>query len=270
MSKPKKKLKLRDLSRTHPTSEESRKLHESVLNAEPTTTAIIRAVMVEIELESSIRGELLGTRKPSNSDEEWDALVDENGPLGSFHRKILIGLALGLYSAEIADNLHIVRNIRNAFAHAKKLITFDHELIVAALKRVALPPVNKRLFKLIRSLRFGARESFILLCGELTTEILKIRNAALRKKVARAHREKKEFKRKNRRLARETMKLRQEIEAAKALVIPNIATLLLSPLWPLLLARLNQTVDPNAKGVETALPNMIEPSKNNGKKETIN
>src|SRR5262249_12368025 len=60
-------------------------------------------------------------------------LVADNGPLNSFSSKIITGYALGIYDESMRNDLQIVRNIRNVFAHSKKLIQFDHPLIVKEL-----------------------------------------------------------------------------------------------------------------------------------------
>jgi len=58
------------------------------------------------------------------------ALFDGYGPLASFFAKIDIGFALGLYNAKTRFDLHVIRSIRNDFAHAVEDITFaDNEVI---------------------------------------------------------------------------------------------------------------------------------------------
>jgi len=50
--------------------------------------------------------------------------------MGSFANKIIMGQAIGLYGQQTRRNLDIIRAIRNAFAHAKRPISFgDDELI---------------------------------------------------------------------------------------------------------------------------------------------
>jgi hypothetical protein len=45
--------------------------------------------------------------------------------MGSFFASIELGYALGLYGNLLRDDLHTIRTIRNAFAHAMKPLTFD-------------------------------------------------------------------------------------------------------------------------------------------------
>jgi hypothetical protein len=74
-------------------------------------------------------------------------LVGDNGPLHSFYSKIVTGYALGIYDDGIRDNLHIVRNIRNAFAHSKKLIQFDHPAVVTELRKATASAIPKKHWK---------------------------------------------------------------------------------------------------------------------------
>ena len=62
-------------------------------------------------------------------------LVDDIGPLNSFYSKIVIGYALGIYEMISVATYTIVCNIRNAFAHSKKLIQFDHPAVVNELRK---------------------------------------------------------------------------------------------------------------------------------------
>jgi hypothetical protein len=130
MTSRKAKLKLRDLSRLQPEFQEARDVRSGVLHKKehPIATAILGAVMVEYELET-----LLRSKFKRKDDETWAMLVADNGPLNSFYSKIVAGYALGIYDESMRDDLHIVRNIRNVFAHSKKPIQFDHPLIVKEL-----------------------------------------------------------------------------------------------------------------------------------------
>jgi hypothetical protein len=51
------------------------------------------------------------------SPQQSDSLIDGNGPLSSFSSRIDISHRLGMISAELARALHLVRRIRNDFAH---------------------------------------------------------------------------------------------------------------------------------------------------------
>src|ERR1017187_321469 len=78
-------------------------------------------------------------RKLDRRDEKtWDDLTGDNGALGTFHKKIQMGYALRIYNEETRQNLDIVRAVRNAFAHTKVLIDFNHALIIKELMKVKI------------------------------------------------------------------------------------------------------------------------------------
>jgi DNA-binding MltR family transcriptional regulator len=124
------KAKLRDLNRL---PLDTSALSDAFLKPQhPITTAILGAVMVEHELDHLLRSKL-----KHKDDKTWETLTDDRGPLNSFHSKIAMGYALGIYDQGMRSDLDIVRNIRNAFAHSKKLIQFNDPAVLAELKKAS-------------------------------------------------------------------------------------------------------------------------------------
>ena len=80
-------------------------------------TRFLGAVFVEHELEQIIHNRLSKIDMAT-----WSGLLQDNGPLATFNQKILLGFALGIYDKQTRENLKIISNIRNAFAHSKRLI----------------------------------------------------------------------------------------------------------------------------------------------------
>lgn len=74
--------------------------------------AIVGAAWVEEELQASIESFLSKEKKA------WERLFRKSGPLSSFSAKIDLALLLGIVSAVIASDLHIIRDVRNEFAHS--------------------------------------------------------------------------------------------------------------------------------------------------------
>jgi hypothetical protein len=140
----KKKPKLRDLSRALPTREEADALYNQlVADAQhPVVVAITGAALLEYELEMRIR-----ERIPKMTDAQWEALTGNEGPLSTFYTKISLAEALRLISGPIKDALNTVRAIRNAFAHAKRTFTFDHELIRKELSSITVPTKNSKRYR---------------------------------------------------------------------------------------------------------------------------
>ena len=52
-------------------------------------------------------------------------IFENYGPLSTFSAKIDLAFALGIFDEKTRKNLHVIRKIRNAFAHSSKAITFD-------------------------------------------------------------------------------------------------------------------------------------------------
>ncbi len=74
--------------------------------------AIVGVAWVEEELEAAIRSFLNDDRKA------WDRLFGRSGPLSTLSAKIDLARLLGMCSKVITSDLHILREVRNDFAHA--------------------------------------------------------------------------------------------------------------------------------------------------------
>jgi len=72
------------------------------------------------------------------------ALLGNSGPLGTFSSRIDVSFCLGLISKQELDDLHIIRGIRNDFAHKLIKTSFDE----APIKDKCLSlKMYKRVFK---------------------------------------------------------------------------------------------------------------------------
>lgn len=90
--------------------------------------AIVFGSMLEHALEVSITATLYGTKDSKKHLFSYD----EDGVLASFASKISIGYGLGLYERGMRDDLRLIKDIRNVFAHARVRIDFEHAAISAA------------------------------------------------------------------------------------------------------------------------------------------
>lgn len=152
--------RLRDLSRLPP--EELVAVGDAFIKSQhPITTAILGAVMVEHGLEQLLRSTL-----KHKDDKTWAMLTADNGPLRPFYCKIAMGYALGAYDDSVRSDLTIVRTIRNAFAHSKKLIKFDHPAVVAALRKATTSSALPK--------GLDERRLYINLCLRLTLKLMRI------------------------------------------------------------------------------------------------
>jgi hypothetical protein len=169
-----KKPKLRDLSSKPLTIQEQHNLIWAVCGATaPISCAILGAVLVEHELEESIR------RRLSVKEEDiWLEMLDEQGPLSTFSRKINLASALKIIDATSKRNLDVVRAVRNAFAHSKQIIDFEHHLVAGELKKIIVPSVAKRSFASVQKQK-GGQTKYALLCILLCTILSKRRAKSL-------------------------------------------------------------------------------------------
>jgi hypothetical protein len=80
---------------------------------------ILVASLLDVALESLIRNSLVPN--PCREDELFDP---PNAPLSSFSAKISFAHRLGLVSRKFSRDLHLIRKIRNEFAHNVRECTF--------------------------------------------------------------------------------------------------------------------------------------------------
>jgi DNA-binding MltR family transcriptional regulator len=168
------KPKLRDYSQKPLTPEEKTALLAAIKAQQfPIPTAILGAVMVEHEMEL-----LLRRRLKRNDDDTWEELLNESGPLRSFYSKIILGYAMGLYDEKIQHDLNIIRTIRNAFAHSKKILTFDDKLIIGEILRAH--NVRKRDKKWLQKSPTpdSARTFYITICYSVAIKLMQLRGRA--------------------------------------------------------------------------------------------
>jgi hypothetical protein len=95
------------------------------------------AVILAAQVENTLRAAILSRMVLEEREEA--RLFGPDMPLGTFSAKIKIGFALGVYGPETRTDLDTIREIRNAFAHARKPIKFNTPEIAAACARLRSP-----------------------------------------------------------------------------------------------------------------------------------
>ncbi len=184
MSRGKKKKDLRSLSRKKPSTAERMALLEFALNGPAIVAAITGLATVEIELET-----IIIKRLSRYSEDRSRLLLEENAPLETFYQKILMGYALGLYDEDTKANLTIIKNIRNAFAHARIKLNFEHKEIKDALGDLKLPKdTRSKRYKTLKDLKEQNPPQFIylLFCMDIASQLMKRRVKTLAAKVSRS------------------------------------------------------------------------------------
>ena len=68
-----------------------------------------------------------------------DSLGRALGKRSSFARMVEAGYERGLYQSLVRNDLHVIRNIRNAFGHVTKPITFDTPEVIQEICKLQYP-----------------------------------------------------------------------------------------------------------------------------------
>lgn len=115
---------------------------------------------------------LVGRNLPSLKDcteKEYNYAFRHEGPLGTFSACIDMAFYLQLIDANLRDQLHDLRNMRNAVAHTRRRVTLEDAELRNVAKRL-MPP--KGMFKLLEDTHDGYRRTLagegMLICTTLT------------------------------------------------------------------------------------------------------
>jgi DNA-binding MltR family transcriptional regulator len=71
--------------------------------------------------------------------ETANAMLDSSGPIGSFLNKAKCAYCLGIISKGCFNNLALLAEIRNRFAHKLDVLSFDHESVASDCKKLTMP-----------------------------------------------------------------------------------------------------------------------------------
>jgi DNA-binding MltR family transcriptional regulator len=139
------------------------------LNAESDRGAVILACsLFDIALKAKIKSFL--TPISSSADEIFD---DANAPLATFSSKINMAFRLGIISQSLKRDLHLLRDIRNSFAHNIEECSFEAPEITSTLKTIKEQSKFIDRFKEIRESCFqpGNKGDFIMFATMLLSTL---------------------------------------------------------------------------------------------------
>lgn len=108
---------------------------EDMLSGSDRAVAILGAALVD----SQLRACLL---KKFDGKSYVEKALDGREFLSTFSARITATRMLGLFSDRLADDLTIIRKIRNDFAHSPLAIGFSTQSIVARCKKLTVPDLN--------------------------------------------------------------------------------------------------------------------------------
>lgn len=124
---------LRRLSRKMPAPPEIEKMMDALRDEGDMTVAIMAGSFLEIELERLILSRF--KRKDSNLNGQ---IFQNRGPLSDMHSKILLADAMGFITSPMADELHSLKVVRNAFAHSRTPLKFDNDLVTKEIESLKM------------------------------------------------------------------------------------------------------------------------------------
>ena len=87
-----------------------------------------------------------------------DELLDGDAPLSTFSVKINLVYRLGLIDAEFARALHLIRRIRNSFAHETTKCELNSGPHGDRIKELAIPVVHFSRYKSFKKIIFPKKE----------------------------------------------------------------------------------------------------------------
>lgn len=130
-------------------------------------------------LVSSLLDELIGSLLKSyfipNPNSEDSLFSNATSPLSNFSSKIDLAFRLGLISSKFARDLHIVRKIRNSFAHDLYNCNFNNGSVKSRINELENSvAISKNINNLNRpdDLLKGARGMFLYITAHMVGEII--------------------------------------------------------------------------------------------------
>ena len=143
-------------------------VHAELLGGNDRSTIITLASHAESHLETMIGLSLPHLRKAEAEAKDWADTFRHDGPLGTFSACINMASYLTLIDDTLRDQLHDLRDMRNAVAHTRRRVTFDDVQLQNVAKRLFAP---KGMFKILVDTPDGIRRTFIaeglLICSTL-------------------------------------------------------------------------------------------------------
>ena len=119
-------------------AEDANRIIQTAIFRSDRETAIVAGAHLEELLEAAIKARLVEMPQTGDNAKHVTeaALFDGYGPLATFYAKIDVGFALGLYQQDARADLHIIRSIRNEFAHAVESFSFSEKQIESKCKKL--------------------------------------------------------------------------------------------------------------------------------------
>jgi DNA-binding MltR family transcriptional regulator len=130
---PHRKRKPSDLIHDFLDNEEFKLAWEEMRGASDRAAALIAVAQIDRDLETAIYRQMVWL-EPS----EFNELFRNTAPLASFGAKIRAAYALGVYGPMTRDDLVVISQIRNVFAHAPRAISFKMTEISELCRKIKI------------------------------------------------------------------------------------------------------------------------------------
>jgi DNA-binding MltR family transcriptional regulator len=183
------KKNLRRITREKPDQIEHSKVFREIVKGTDRSAAILCCVQLEDAVVT-----LILTQLKNKNERTLERLYERGGPLGSFSAQINLAFALGLFDEKTRIQLDTIRFIRNAFAHARKSISFRTPEIAAANKTLVLADNYKKKVRDFKRLK--GRRLFIACAWATRGNLIKSAASILRRKSAVVRRKRKHWEKK--------------------------------------------------------------------------
>jgi DNA-binding MltR family transcriptional regulator len=129
---------LRNLTRSTLGLEDWIHTRTALSKSDDRSCVIISTAMFEEVIEIAILARFVPKASNLNSD-MYIGLFGTNGTLTTFSAKIKIAEALGIIGPITRGDLDVIREIRNAFAHAQHSIGFSSDVVANVCKLIKMP-----------------------------------------------------------------------------------------------------------------------------------
>jgi len=107
------------------------RLHLELNSENDRSIAIVAGALIDDALKETIKARLLPAAK-----KERCVLTGGNSPIGSFSSRIDLCYQLGLISELMQRDLHIIRKLRNDFAHNAFDLSFENDSVKSRIKNL--------------------------------------------------------------------------------------------------------------------------------------
>jgi hypothetical protein len=132
MARVPKSASLKTFSRKPPSLAERTTILHEIHTLDDRSVAILAAVHLESSLEAAILTKMI----PLPENEVNEIFSGDAAPLSTFSAKIRMAFAMGILGPQTRKDLNIIKNIRNAFAHAQRPVKFDTPEIATACAQI--------------------------------------------------------------------------------------------------------------------------------------